>query len=86
MIKRAYTIRDAGGSVAEVESSLEHVPPEFWPPQFIENLQAWRKVERELAEERVADIFENKDKFSFDDAKECLALVMEVYGSSGSRA
>jgi len=34
IIRRAYEIRDVGGSVADVEKAMEHVPPEFWPAQF----------------------------------------------------
>lgn len=83
IIQRAYKVHDAGGSVSEVESTMQHVPPEFWPPQFIENLQAWRKVERELAEERVEALFKN-EKFGFGDAKECLALAMGTLGTLGA--
>lgn len=82
MIQRAYKIRDAGGSVSDVEKSMEHVPPEFWPPQFIENLQAWRKVERELGEERVQELFAKKS-FNLEDAKDCLSFAKEVYGTLG---
>jgi len=82
MIQRAYKIRDAGGSVQDVEDSMKHVPPEFWPAQFIENLQAWRKVERELGEERVQELFA-KTKFSFGDAAECLSFAKEIYGNLG---
>lgn len=83
IIQRAYKIRDAGGSVLDVEKSMEHVPPEFWPPQFNENLQAWRKVERELGEERVQELFAKKKNFSFGDAVECLSFAKEIYGNLG---
>lgn len=82
MIARAYKIRDAGGTVSEVEKSMAHVPAEFWPPQFIENLQAWRKVERELAEERVQELFA-EDKFTLSDAAGCLSFAKEIYGNLG---
>lgn len=82
MIQRAYKIRDAGGTVDDVEKSMSHVPPEFWPPQFIENLQAWRKVERELAEERVQALFA-EDKFTFGDAVECFSFAKEMFGNLG---
>lgn len=82
MIQRAYKIRDAGGTVSDVEKSMAHIPAEFWPAQFIENLQAWRKVERELAEERVQALFE-KDGFTLGDAAGCLSFAKDIYGNLG---
>ncbi|MBL8800009.1 MAG: hypothetical protein JNM56_39365 [Planctomycetia bacterium] len=64
VIARAYKIHDLGGSTQDVEDSLSHIPEEFWPPQFIDELQAWRKTEREMAEERVTDLFADPKKMT----------------------
>ena len=81
ILKRAYAIHDAGGTCEEVEESLGHLPPEFWPPAFIRSLQAWRKVERELAEERVKTLFEKNSGSNFlDDALGTVAFAMEGIG------
>ncbi len=87
ILKRAYAIHDAGGTCEEVEESLEHLPPEFWPPAFIRSLQAWRKVERELAEERVKAMFDKKGpggiKEFLGDVKGSLDFAMDTLGFVG---
>ncbi|MAA79369.1 MAG: hypothetical protein CL916_08920 [Deltaproteobacteria bacterium] len=54
ILERAYQLKDAGCSTSEIEATLSHINRKFWPPAFVAQIQAWRKVERELnAEERV---------------------------------
>jgi hypothetical protein len=72
-IRRAQRVKDLGGSVKDVEASLSHIPEEFWPPQFIEKLQAWRVVEREMRDQRVADLFKNSPALSDLKRKEIIA-------------
>jgi hypothetical protein len=83
IIQRAYRIRDAGGSIDEVEASLAHVPAEFWPPAFIRSLQAWRKVERELAHERAQALFDKEKGNPLSDAKDCFDFAMSCLGFVG---
>jgi len=84
ILRRAYSIRDAGGTVEEVESSLSHIPPEFWPPAFIRELQAWRKVERELADERVKSLMKKKVAPSmYEDFRDSFGFAMDTLGMVG---
>ncbi len=80
IIQRAYKIHDMGGKVEDVEKSLAHIPEEFWPPQFIEDMQAWRKVEREIAEERVSEMFADPHKLK---AMDIFGAVTGVAGMLG---
>jgi hypothetical protein len=87
ILARAIAIRDAGGTVEEAERSLAHLPPEFWPPEFVRKIQAWRKVERELAAERAAartraaqeEAAKSAD-FSWSDGKDVFDFVMNTVG------
>lgn len=83
IIARAYQIHDSGGTVEEVEASLAHIPPEFWPPAFIRNIQAWRKVERELAEERIKAMMDKKDPSKLSAAKDIFDFAMDTIGFVG---
>jgi hypothetical protein len=53
VIRRAYEILDWGGTPQQVEQALQHLPPGFWPPMLVEDLQAWRHCERELIWEKI---------------------------------
>ena len=46
-LTRAHRIRDLGGPTAiqDAEAQLAHIPRAWWPPEFVKELQAWRKVE-----------------------------------------
>lgn len=56
IIERAYEMLDYRATPEEVEKAMEHIPPGFWPPQLVEDLQAWRHVEREFIWEKVNDV------------------------------
>jgi hypothetical protein len=55
-------ILDSGGKLSDVKKALAHIPEAWWPPQFIDYLQAWRKTEREMVRLAVAKAFEKADK------------------------
>lgn len=57
-IARAERLLDLGGNMDDVEATLEHIPRAFWPPRFVDEIQAWRKVERELADQRIQTYME----------------------------
>ncbi|MGF1579365.1 MAG: hypothetical protein ACFCD0_08390 [Gemmataceae bacterium] len=75
-LERAYAIRDYGGSVQDVEKAMAHIPARFWPPQLVEDLQAWRRVERAFMEEKVAVAVQNKKLFLAKDVAKPLAVTM----------
>ncbi len=83
LIAKAREIRDCGGTLADCEKVLEHIPRTWWPPEFVEELQAWRKTERALRKEAVRDMFEEKSEL-LETAKGCVEFVMGTLGQLAS--
>jgi hypothetical protein len=75
LIAKAREIRDCGGSLKDCEKVLEHIPKTWWPPEFVEELQAWRKTERLLARERVHEMF-NEKKELLETSLGCVEFVL----------
>jgi hypothetical protein len=69
IVAQGQQILDCGGKLRDVEALIKRtgVPETWWPPRFVETLQAWRKTERALAEERVGEMMK-KEKAKFDPA------------------
>lgn len=63
VVERGYKIRDYDGSADDVEKALQHLPIGFWPPTLVDDLQAWRHVERELVYEKITELKEEAQKF-----------------------
>jgi hypothetical protein len=55
IVKRATDILNNGGNLKQVKEMLagSGLSEEFWPPQLVQSIQAWRKTSRALQEERV---------------------------------
>ena len=45
-LQRAYAIKDADGSIADIDRSIAHLPPTVLPLSFVEDLLRWRKQAR----------------------------------------
>jgi hypothetical protein len=75
LIAKAREIKDCGGSIKDCEKVLNHIAKTWWPPEFVEELQAWRKTERLLQRERVHALFEEK-KLTMKDAVGCVEFVL----------
>ncbi|HEY2343169.1 MAG TPA: hypothetical protein VGH90_09085, partial [Chthoniobacteraceae bacterium] len=56
LIAQARKIRDLGGTVRDCEAVFSHIPRQWWPAEFLEEMQAWRKVERAMLRERVDEM------------------------------
>jgi hypothetical protein len=52
-------ILDSGGTLKDVEELMAKtgIPKDWWPPKLIDTLQAWRKTERAMMRERMAEQF-----------------------------
>ncbi len=91
IVAKAYRIRDAGGALADVEEMMAStkLPEEWWPPNFIRSLQAWRKCEREflrrdavkLCEKNIYDLSSPADivKFIQDQAHEAAGSAKQMF-------
>mmetsp|Transcript_21069 Transcript_21069/g.34869 ORF Transcript_21069/g.34869 Transcript_21069/m.34869 type:complete len:697 (-) Transcript_21069:30-2120(-) len=95
VIHRAYEILDYGGTPQQVEKALQHLPPGFWPPMLVEDLQAWRHCERELIWEKInpeelqADLDMTEKLVTGADMKAVLGTIGDVtklLGASGTVA
>jgi hypothetical protein len=51
--RRAEAIRDLGGTPEEVEGAFGDIPKTWWPPRFVDELQAWRRTQRQLQKEEL---------------------------------
>lgn len=51
--ERAKLIQRETGSVDQAKATLAHLPPQFWPPRYIDSLIGWRKAEEAAQEERI---------------------------------
>jgi hypothetical protein len=62
LVEQGQLILDCGGTLRDVQQMLAKtgVPEDWWPPRLVENLQAWRKTERALQQERVGNLIEKK--------------------------
>lgn len=75
-------ILDSGGKLSDVKKALAHIPEAWWPPQFIDYLQAWRKTEREMTRLAVAQAFAKADKL--DTALDTVDGVLSFVGFLGT--
>ena len=85
LLKKARQIRDAGGTFADVKEALAHVPETWWPAELLDYMQAWRKVERELLEERVRDRFAEAEDTTLDTVEGAIGFVasaLELYSGT----
>ena len=82
LIAKARKIRDLGGSIKDCTKVLEHIPKTWWPPEFVEELQAWRKTERLLARERVAETMQKESK-KLETSKGCAEFVLDAISNVG---
>lgn len=86
IVERGYQIRDYGGSADDVEKALEHLPRGFWPATLVDDLQAWRHVERELVYEKITELETEAQKFfsaeNMDTLVNTIGDVGEVLGGA----
>ena len=80
IVNRARLIRDYGGTIKEVEDSMGHIPPQFWPPEFVRSLQAWRKVERELEYERLQKVEQQAASINASDIMGLVGFALDSIG------
>jgi hypothetical protein len=68
IVAQGQKILDAGGKLRDVEALMAKtgIPKDWWPPQFVDTLQAWRKTERAMTQERVSDQFAKKTEAGVD--------------------
>jgi hypothetical protein len=68
IVAQGQKILDAGGKIKDVEDLMVKtgIPKDWWPPQFVDTLQAWRKTERAMAQERVSAQFGKKQAEGVD--------------------
>jgi hypothetical protein len=68
IVAQGQKILDAGGKLRDVEALMAKtgIPKDWWPPQFVDTLQAWRKTERAMAQERVSNQFAKKAEEGVD--------------------
>jgi len=87
IIDKAYRIRDAGGKLADVEEMMKStgLPEEWWPPNFIMALQAWRKCEREVLRRNVQKMCEEKN-YDFSSPSDVIKFVKDQAVETGSNA
>lgn len=55
---RYLKVLDSGGTLAEAETHLSHIPKCWWPPAFVKEVQAWRVIERQRQAAAVKKMFE----------------------------
>jgi hypothetical protein len=79
-------ILDASGSLRDVQELMAKtgIPEDWWPPRLVENLQAWRKTERALAEERVREMKPEKLP-NPDDAESVLKFLLSSLPEAGAQ-
>lgn len=87
IIAKAYRIRDAGGSLADVETMMAStgLPEAWWPPNFIQALQAWRKCEREMLRKKTVELCETND-YDFSSPSDITKFIADQAVQSGSNA
>lgn len=87
IIAKAYRIRDAGGSLKDVEDMMKStgLPEEWWPPNFIQSLQAWRKCEREMLRKRTQELAEKND-YDLSSPSDIVKLIKDQAYLTGSSA
>jgi hypothetical protein len=83
LLNQAHQIRDLGGTLRDCEKVFAGLPPQWWPPEFIEEMQAWRKTERALQEERVQAAMKRRGKSNLDTAQDVAMFILEAVGSQG---
>jgi hypothetical protein len=64
LLKMGCDILNSGGSYKQVQELMaaSGIPEEAWPPQLVQSVQAWRKTQRALTEERVRSLLAKKPK------------------------
>ena len=74
-------ILNNGGTYKQVKTMMaaSGLTEEFWPPQLVQSIQAWRKTTRALQDERVRKIVENQQSgsggFSTDSVMQAMQLI-----------
>lgn len=79
VVQKCYRIMDAGGDLDDVQALMERtgIPETWWPPAFVETLQAWRKAEREMQKERVSKLMAQSD-YDFTSPGDVLKFFQDV--------
>jgi hypothetical protein len=87
IIAKAYRIRDAGGSLKDVEEMMAStgLPEDWWPPNFIQSLQAWRKCEREMLRKKATELCEKND-YDFSSPSDIVKYIKDQAYQTGSSA
>ncbi|MFO0901554.1 MAG: hypothetical protein U0939_01060 [Pirellulales bacterium] len=84
--ERYLKILDTGGTTAEAEQQLSHIPKCWWPPAFVKEVQAWRAIERQRRDAVVKELFKeaqkDKKKEEGEEGEE-ESTVMKIDGAIG---
>jgi hypothetical protein len=83
LLDRAHQIRDLGGTLRDCEKVFANLPPQWRPPEFIEEMQAWRKTERALQEERVQAAMDKHGKGNLETAQDVATFILNALGTQG---
>ncbi|HVJ51043.1 MAG TPA: hypothetical protein VM689_01185 [Aliidongia sp.] len=80
ILVQGQQILDCGGKLRDVEALITKtgVPQTWWPPRFIETLQAWRKTERAMMDERVAERMKKDGGFDPNKITSVVDFLMDV--------
>jgi len=79
--KLGTDILSNGGTYSDVKALMKEtgLTEEFWPPKLVRSVQAWRKTQRALQEERVRKLVQNQDSekstFSTDDISTTMQMI-----------
>jgi len=87
MVAKAHRIMDAGGKLADVEKMMAStgVPEAWWPPNFIQEMQAWRKCEREMLRRNVVEQCKKSD-YDFTSPGDIVKFMKDQAHNTGSSA
>lgn len=86
LVEQGQLILDTGGTLRDVQAMLSKtgVPEDWWPPRLVESLQAWRKTERAMQEERVSQLVEQK-KPDFSTTEGIMSFFLSEMPELGSK-
>lgn len=87
MIAKAHRIMDAGGKLADVDKMMAStgLPEAWWPPNFIQELQAWRKCEREVLRRNALEQCKKND-YDFTSPSDIIKFMKDQAHNTGSGA
>ncbi|MGH7040906.1 MAG: hypothetical protein ACREFY_02090 [Acetobacteraceae bacterium] len=87
MVAKAHRIMDAGGKLADVDTMMAStgLPEAWWPPNFIQEMQAWRKCEREVLRRDVIEQCKQND-YDFTSPGDIVKFMKDQAHNTGSSA